>query len=345
MLNVAIIGCGDMGNKHAAAWAARSDASIVAVCDLNVERSQESARKLQSQSYNDWRKAIVHSPVDIISVCTPANTHRDITVAAASLGKHVLCEKSMALNLADAGEMIATANTHNVHLKISHQYRGLSRYKIIKQLIDDDVLGAPVYIRFMEIREVRPKLAMHSKSQNGGPVHDMSGHLFDLARFLTGSEATCVTAMGQVFGRGKPRLAVVEDLGIDTAEIQVRYKGGHCLSVGINWGLPEGTPSYSHETIHGPNGIAYTQNDKNPDLNLGDISATTNVVLKTANGSKTIGCQTDFDGPEFCVDEFVTSIASGPPTQSNGEAGYEALKLIVATQKAIETGKTIYLDR
>ena len=122
------------------------------------------------------------------------------------------------------------------------------------QFIDDDVLGSPLYIRFMKMREVRPKLAMHRKSQSGGPIRDMSGHLFDFARFFTGSEPECVTAIGAVFGRGKDRLASIDDLGIDTAEIQVRYAGGHSLSIGINWGLPEGTPSYPTRRCTGPRG-------------------------------------------------------------------------------------------
>lgn len=344
MLKVAIIGCGDMGTKHATAWSARPEASVVAVCDVNTEHSQRLAKKSGAQPYCDWREAIAHAPLDIISICTPAGTHHDIAVAAAKRGKHVLCEKSMALNLADAEDMIAAADANNVHLQISHQYRGLSRYKIMKQLVDEGTLGSPVFIRFMEMREVRPKLAMHSKSQNGGPVHDMSGHLFDLARFFVGSEPESVTAIGSVFGKEKPRLATIEDFGIDTAEIQVRFTGGHCLSIAINWGLPEGTPSYSHEAIHGPNGVAHTHDTENPDLNLGEISTTTNVVVKDANGTTTIRCEADFDGPEICINQFISSVTSGNPPQDNGKAGYDALKLIMATLESIETGRTIQLN-
>ncbi|MEP3276407.1 MAG: Gfo/Idh/MocA family oxidoreductase [Stappiaceae bacterium] len=344
MLNVAIIGCGDMGNKHATAWTARPDASVVAVCDVNAERGRQLAEKLQAQFYGDWREAIADPQLDVVSICTPACTHHDIAVAAAGLGNHVLCEKSMALNLPDAEAMIAAADAQNVHLQISHQYRGLSRYKIMKKLVDEGTLGSPVFIRFMEMREVRPKLAMHRKSQNGGPVHDMSGHLFDLARFFIDREPESVTATGTVFGKGKSRLAEVEDFGIDVAEIQVRFAGGHCLSIGINWGLPEGTPSYSHEAIYGPNGVAHTQDSENADLNLGEISATTNVIVKNAQGTTTFKCEADFDGPEICIDEFMARIASDTPSLRNGKAGYDALKLIMATLESIESGRTVHLS-
>jgi len=344
MLKVAIIGCGDMGTKHATAWSARSDATVVAVCDVDEGRRQRLATHFHAHAFEDWREAIAHAPLDVVSICTPAGTHCAIAVSAAGLGRHVLCEKSMALNLADAEQMIAAADAHNMHLQVSHQYRGLSRYKVIKQLIHEGSLGSPVFIRFMETREVRPKLAMHSLSQNGGPVHDMSGHLFDLARFFTESEAESVTASGAIFGRDKPRLSTVEDFGVDTADIQVRFAGGHCLSIGINWGLPEGTPSTSHEVVCGPLGVAHTHDSENPDLNLGEISPTTSVVVKDGQGTRVLQCEADFDGPEVCVDQIAFDIINGVSPTANGEAGYAALKLIMASLESIESGQTVYLD-
>lgn len=343
MLKVAIIGCGDMGSKHAAAWAAREDSHVAAVCDIDAARRDRLAEEYGARAYDDWRQAVGQEGVDVVSICTPACEHRDMTVTAAASGRHVLCEKPMALTLAQADDMIAAASASDVHLHISHQYRGLSRYRIVKDLIEDDVLGAPVYIRFMEMREVRPKLAMHRRSRSGGPIHDMSGHLFDLARYFTGSEPESVTATGAVFGRGKQRLASIDDPGIDTAEIQVRYRGGHCLSVGINWGLPEGTPSYSHEAFHGPKAVAYTDDAHNRDVNLGELSATKTVVVKNAKGVRTIACQADHEGPEVCVDKIVAAIRADVSPRLNGGDGHEALRLILAALESIETGETVYL--
>ena len=343
MLNVAIIGCGDMGSKHAAAWAARDDSNIAAVCDIDAARRDRLAKECGAEAYGDWMQAIVQAGVDVVSICTPACEHRDMAVAAAASGRHVLCEKPMALTLTQADEMIAAADTANVHLHVSHQYRGLSRYRIIRRLIEDDVLGSPLHIRFTEMREVRPKLAMHRRSQSGGPIHDMSGHLFDLARFFTGSEPQSVTATGAIFGKGKQRLATIDDLGIDAADIQVRFAGGHCLSVGINWGLPEGTPSYSSEAVHGPKGVAYTEDRHNSDFNLGEPSATKTVVVKNGQGTRTIACEADYEGPEICIDAIVAAIRDDTSPRLAGGEGYDALRLITAALEAIESGRSVDL--
>ena len=102
--------------------------------------------------------------------------------------------------------MIAAANINGVHLSVCHQYRSLPRFRTMKRLIDEGHLGDRLYIRFTEMREVHAKLAMHSLGLNGGPVHDMSGHLFDLGRRLTGCDPESVSAMGAVFACGKERV-------------------------------------------------------------------------------------------------------------------------------------------
>jgi len=143
--------------------------------------------------------------------------------------------------------------------------------------------------------------------------------------------------------RGKARLAQVRDLGIDTADIQVRMQKGHCLNIAINWGLPEGTPSYSHETIYGPNGVVYTHNDREPDLNLGELSDSTVVVLKDGSGTQVIECDTDDDGPGICVTDFLNSIRSGQTSVFNATTGQEALKIILASRASIHSGEPVKL--
>lgn len=344
MLGVAIIGCGDMGTKHSAAWAARDDAKVVAVCDHNAERMAVLADRYGASTHDRWQDAVAQDAVDVVSVCVPACDHRDVTVAAAELGRHILCEKAMALTLDQADEMIVAARSNNVQLLICHQYRGLSRVRKMKELIAAGRIGSPIYIRAVEMREVRPKLAMHRLSGNGGPLHDMTGHIFDLARFLTGVEAENVTATGAIFGKGKPRLASITDFGIDTAEIQVRFRGGHCLSIGIGWGLPEGTPGHCNELIHGPLGIMYTEDPDNPDRFLGDIAERAQIVIKDGSGITRIDCEPDTDGPGICIDELIAGIQSGTRSQFNATEGRAALRLILASLEAIENRDVVDLS-
>lgn len=344
MKRVAIIGCGDMGNKHAKAWQARNDAEIVAVCDIDPDRCRRMAENCSARGYDAWIDAVRHDGVEIVSICTPAKFHREIAVAGASAGRHVLCEKPMALTLDEANEMIAAANANGVQLSVCHQYRGASPYKALKVLVQNDELGAPLYVRFTEMREVRPKLAMHNRGLSGGPIHDMSGHLFDLMRFLTDSEPESVAATGSVFGKGKKRLSSIADFGIDTAEIQARFKGGHCLSIGICWGLPEGTPGHSNETIVGPKGMAFIEDAANRDRSLGARSDTTRVVVKSGGGTHAIECRAGPEGPDICISHLLAAIEGGASSPFDGREGREALRLILASLTSMETGQTVRLS-
>ncbi len=333
-----------MGGEHARAWDNRRDAEVVAVCDPDESRCRELAGKYGTAGYARWHDAIAHEGINVVSICSPVCFHRDLAVAAAEAGKHVLCEKPMALTLSDADDMIAAADANGVQLVVCHQYRGLGHFQVLKRLVDNDTLGTPLHVHMTDIREVRPKLAMHRRSMNGGPVHDMSGHFFDLARMLTGSQAVSVTAVGGTFGRGKERLAGIDDLGYDAAEIQVRFEGEHCLSININWGLPEGTPEFSQEIIAGPNGMVRTvgahagefEDDDSPILKKA-------VIINNGDGNRRVANPDYPRGPAVCIADLMRSVRTGEPGEFDGRSGRKALALIVAALESIESGKTVYL--
>src|SRR5213078_5084639 len=124
--NVAIIGCGDMGVQHAAAWQTRSDCKIVAVCDESAERRDALAKSTGAGAFSKHADAIAHDAVNVISICTPVAFHSEVGIAAARAGKHVLCEKPIALTLEQADAMIRAARENKVLLCISLQYRAFS---------------------------------------------------------------------------------------------------------------------------------------------------------------------------------------------------------------------------
>ena len=154
------IGCGDMGGNHARAWTAHPDVEVVAVSDPDHQRAQKLAQTYNAQVYTDWESLINESTCTIVSVCTPACFHAPISIAAAEAGNHVLCEKPMALTLAEADAMLAAAEAHSV-MAIAHQYRWNPDSRAMTDLVPQ--LGSPLYVRFHDAREVRPKTAMHSK--------------------------------------------------------------------------------------------------------------------------------------------------------------------------------------
>ena len=89
----------------------------------------------------------------------------------------------------------------------------------------------------------------------------------------------------------------------------------------------------------------YTYDSEKSNLFLGEVSATTNVIIRDASGKRKIKCKTDYDGPEICIRQLINLIKNESTPKHNGKGGYDALKLTMASLESIETGRTIYLNQ
>ena len=325
---VAVIGCGAMGGAHANLWAQRPDAAIAAVYDPDADRARAMADAHGAVACPSHREAIDTEGVNVVSVCTPVAFHPEVSIHALERGKHVLCEKPIALTLEDADRMIAAAKAGGAQLAVSYQYRGNGRFQAYRRWVREGRFGGPVFLRFVDIREVRPKLDMHRKSRNGGPLVDMAGHFFDLARYITGAEAEEVVAHGHVFGSGKERLAGIDDLAIDAAEVLVRFAGGHVCSVNVNWGMPEGFPGMTAERIVGP-AMAATPEGNECVLSFGDHRE---VYPPSGNQS-----------PAVRIEDLVQAIEGRGTLEVDGSEGRRALAICLGALESIATGHPVAL--
>ncbi|MDH7480550.1 MAG: Gfo/Idh/MocA family oxidoreductase [Armatimonadota bacterium] len=329
-IKVCIVGCGQMGNQHAAGWVSRGDVRVVSVCDPIEERRNSLAQKTGAVAYENYQDAILHEGVNIVSICTPVCFHSEIACFAAKFGRHILCEKPLALTLEQADEMIRIAKKNNVFLSTSFQYRGLAKNIRYKEIFQQGAFGGPIFARFEDIREVRPKIAMHRCSMNGGPIIDMAGHFFDLMRWITREEPVSVFARGHIFGKGKERLLGIDDLAIDTADIIVEMSGGHVLNVLVNWGMPEGFTSLGSELLVGPNLAVRPLGSK----------------LEIISGSEKNTCDLPPNPPGSTVriNDMVDAVREGREPEVTGKDGRIALAVSIAALRSIETGEVVRLS-
>ncbi len=328
-LGIAVIGCGMMGGLHGQTWAARDDARVVAVSDPIEDRAHALAEATGAIVASSNTGAIGRDEVDAVSICTPVCFHSEIACLAAEHGKHVLTEKPMALTLPQADAMIAAARDNGVLLGVSLQYRAIPKYRRYHDLILEGAFGGPVFARFEDVREVRPKLAMHRRSMNGGPVIDMAGHYFDLMRFCTGDEPASVFARGHVFGEGKARLAGIDDLAVDAAEITVTMQSGHVLSVFVNWGMPEEFPNLGREQLIGPEVAVWPEEGV--------------VVAQYRDRQVRYRLPSHPFGPAARIDDLARAIKGEEPLEVTGEEGRIALQVSLAALTSIETGDVVTL--
>jgi len=326
----AVIGCGELGRQHARGWAGRSDAEVAVVYDPARPAAESLAGEVGAAVCDSYQAAITRDGVNVVSVCTPACFHSEVACFAASAGRHVLTEKPLALTLEQADAAIAVAKNSGVKLAVSFQYRCAARHLLCREKVRNGEFGGTIFARFYDIRDVRLKLAMHRRSMNGGPVIDMAGHYFDLMRFYTGREPLSVRATGQVFGRGKRRLAGIDDLAIDAADILVEMAGGHALSVFVNWGMPEGFQTLQEELLCGPELAMQWVDEKLLEHRGGKVEA-----LELPSDK--------FAGSGGTIDDLVGAIRDDRQPAAGGPEGRIALRVSLAALESIETGREVSL--
>jgi len=130
-IQFAIAGCGNIGKRHLAVTDAEEKAEIVALCDTSAQKAQHYSELYGNiPAYTDYAQMLRETEAEVVSICTPHHLHKEMAIAAAEAGKHILCEKPMALTPADCDAMIAAADRNQVGLWVVKQ----NRYNVPIQL-------------------------------------------------------------------------------------------------------------------------------------------------------------------------------------------------------------------
>jgi myo-inositol 2-dehydrogenase / D-chiro-inositol 1-dehydrogenase len=221
-LKIGVIGAGRIGKVHAETIA-RSvpEAQIVAIADVNVAAAQELADRVMVKVVTaDYRAVIQNPDVDAVIICSPTGTHAPYTIEAAKAGKHIFCEKPIALELDTIKSVLKTVEQCRVKLMLGFNRRFDSNFRKIKQMVVEGKVGN-IHIVRITSRDPAPPPADYVAA-SGGMFLDMTIHDFDMARFVSGDEVTEVFALGGVMV--DPAIGKAGD--IDTAVITLQFKGG-----------------------------------------------------------------------------------------------------------------------
>ena len=188
---IGIIGCGGIANgKHMPALKNQANVEMVAFCDIVLERAQQAAAAFgtpDAKVYEDYRELLNDSSIDIVHVCTPNDSHAEISIAALESDKHVMCEKPMAKTAADARRMVEAAKRTGKKLTIGYQNRFRSDSQYLKRLCADGELGEIYYAKAHAIRRRAVPtwgVFLDEDKQGGGPLIDIGTHALDLTLWM-----------------------------------------------------------------------------------------------------------------------------------------------------------------
>ncbi len=202
-IGIGVIGCGAIAvEAHLPNYAADGRARLVAVADVDRARAEEAAARFGvPHIYEDYRELLARGDIEAVSICTPNDVHAEQAIAAAQAGKHILCEKPMAISLEQAEAMIAAASAAGVQLMVGFTHRFYSFNERAAALIAEGAIGKPytVRVRFAhrgpyESWSARSDWFFDRRRAGGGAVLDMGIHALDLTRFLLGEEIESIWA-------------------------------------------------------------------------------------------------------------------------------------------------------
>ncbi|MEN9733156.1 MAG: hypothetical protein RLZ45_1151, partial [Verrucomicrobiota bacterium] len=190
-LNIAIIGTGGITlQNHLPGLALCPDVRVHALCDANPA-TLEAARKQTGApvAETSWEKVVTRDDVHAVIIATPNFLHPDIAITAARHGKHVLCEKPLALNAVDAQRMADEADRAGVRHMTAFTYRFVPAMRYLRHLIDQGDLGTPYHYRCLRLQDWGTRnlgWRQVRKLAGTGEIGDMLSHRINFAHHLVG---------------------------------------------------------------------------------------------------------------------------------------------------------------
>jgi predicted dehydrogenase len=179
--------------EHLPGLRARGDVEVTGLCGRNPARLAEVAARHQvAETYTDWRELVARGRLDVLVIATPNVLHREQALAGLSAGAHVICEKPLAMNLAEARELRDRARATGRKTLTFFTHRALAASALAKRLVDAGHLGRPVHVAasYLTSSHLRPgKQAgwRMQRSQSGtGVLGDLGSHVVDLVRWWLG---------------------------------------------------------------------------------------------------------------------------------------------------------------
>ena len=221
-LKMGLIGAGRIGRLHAEHLTSRiPSADVVMVADPFEEAARSCAERYGIPAYGrDYRAVLDHPDIQAVVICSSTDTHARIIEEAAQAGKHIFCEKPIALDLPSIDQALDAVKRSGVKLQIGFNRRFDTNYRRVHQAVEQGEIGRPLVL-YIVSRDPEPPPIEYIRV-SGGIFLDMAIHDFDMARYLVGSEVEEVFA--QANSISDPIIAEAGD--VENALVMLRFANG-----------------------------------------------------------------------------------------------------------------------
>ncbi|MBQ3232493.1 MAG: Gfo/Idh/MocA family oxidoreductase [Clostridia bacterium] len=335
-LNAGIIGLGGISRSHISALKDMTQCRIVAVCDIDEAKVKAVAEETGADGYTDWKALVGREDLDIVHICTPHYLHAPMAIEALKAGKHVLTEKPMASEKADALEMIRTAKNASGTLNVIFQNRYNASTVELKRIIESGEAGKLICTRAIVTWHRTKEYYTLSgwrgsfKTEGGGSLINQSIHTLDLMSYLGGKIRR---VKGHVSTDLLEGVIEVED----NCHAVVEYENG---ATGViyttnNYGIS--APIMLEMVFE--NATYQLCTEKLYQIVDGD-----QITLVNGKEAKHLKEKSYWgDSHKIEIKKVYDCILNGEPFEIDGESGYPALELVKAIYESSASGKWISL--
>jgi predicted dehydrogenase len=373
-VGVGVIGHGFMGKVHSNAYLKipysypnpPAHPDLIALCGRNEEGVRDVALRMGAKGYyTEWEKLIADSRIQMVDVCTPDDRHEAPSIAAAEAGKHVICEKPLAMTVAAAKGMRDAAVKAGVKHMLCHNYRFIPAVRLAKQLVDSGAIGRLYQFRGSYLQDAghNPETpiegAWYASGTKSGVLLGIGCHIIDIARFLVGEMKslsgivkTCNTSRKSADGKTETVTADEENMAL------VEFENGvigtvesSCISTGrknqLAWELNGSKGSIAFK-LEDPNHLLVCLEDRV----LKEVQGFTEITVTTGEHPlQTLilppghNCGWEY-GHVHALAHFLDCIVndkSVAPYGATFEDGYRIQTIMEAFHTSYNTGKRVEL--
>lgn len=327
-VNLAVIGTGRMGSVHVRNIVRQiPEANLVAVCDIRLEVAQAVADECGIPCVvKDYHELLTDKTIEAVLISTSTPTHAFIMKDVARAGKHIFCEKPLALDLKEIDEALAEVQKAGIKLQVGFNRRFDKSFQKVHDIVASGEIGRPCILRITNRDPDFP--AMEFMRISGGMFLDMTIHDFDMARFQVG-EVDEVYATGSVLI--KPELKEFDD--IDTNVVTLRFSNGAV-----------GTIDNSRKAVYGydqrlevfcSTGTAMADNESETTIKKGDQAGFHSARPPHFFMQRYAPCYVEE------VHQFVECVRDDKPTPTTGEDGRAAVVLGYAAGKSLRENRPV----
>lgn len=340
MIRVGVIGCGKIAQvRHFPEYERNPNAEIYGVFDIDRERACKMAGKYSAKVYDSYEELLGDKNIEAVSICTANFSHCQITIEALKAGKHVLCEKPMAISYEECRKMVETAKETGKFLMIGHNQRFTDTHREARKLILEGEIGRIISFKSSFGHSGPENWAIDNKNvwffdkrtAAFGAMADLGIHKTDLVQFLTGSKVEEVVSVVSTLDKKNPDGSLI---GVDDNAFCIyKMENGVVGTVTVSWTL------YGEEDnctiLYGTDGCMKIYHD--PQYSI---------VVEKGHGRRILyeidKIQTNENQSNSgVIDEWIYCLETNTPPKVDGEEAFSAMKAVFAALLSSKEGRNI----